>query len=328
MKYFKCFFEKLLYDFIGDPIASRDRDYKLIFSRYMIVLFIIFFIHSLCNYYLFASVTDTLFLFFTCCFFLASPIVFRKHIQNKYFICIYFAVLTLIITFYSSFCGIESGTFLFYFSLLSALPIFFEYSKNKFFFLFSLFFIVLNLYLTCCTDIHIVEKYKDLSRYSRHLLTLNVMCMLIVFGLNYVILEEKKKTFHFVLDRNLHKKQHIKDLNDEVNHLKELLDKDFYTEENLKDLISSAEINDAVFIEKFELFYPHFFDKVKNLSATPLVLSELKLCALLKLGFTTKQIATYTNSSVKSVEGRKSRLRKKINIPADLDSKVWFLDIS
>ena len=152
--------------------------------------------------------------------------------------------------------------------------------------------------------------------------------MLIVFGLNYVILEEKKKTFHLVLDRNLHKKQHIKDLNDEVNHLKELLDKDFYTEENLKDLINSAEINDAVFIEKFELFYPHFFDKVKNLSATPLVLSELKLCALLKLGFTTKQIATYTNSSVKSVEGRKSRLRKKINIPADLDSKVWFLDIS
>jgi DNA-binding CsgD family transcriptional regulator len=53
-------------------------------------------------------------------------------------------------------------------------------------------------------------------------------------------------------------------------------------------------------------------------------ISDQKMCAMLKLGFTAKQIAIYTNSSVKSVEGKIYRLRKKLNLSSDVNSKTWF----
>lgn len=58
---------------------------------------------------------------------------------------------------------------------------------------------------------------------------------------------------------------------------------------------------------------------------TPLIISELEICTMLKLGLFTKEIATYTNSSLKSIEGKRYRIRKKINISPDLSLKHWFL---
>jgi DNA-binding NarL/FixJ family response regulator len=50
---------------------------------------------------------------------------------------------------------------------------------------------------------------------------------------------------------------------------------------------------------------------------------ESKLCALLKLGFTTKDIAEYNHLEVRTVQGRKNRLRKSFNIPSDTDLYIW-----
>ncbi|WP_185194893.1 helix-turn-helix transcriptional regulator [Chryseobacterium antibioticum] len=50
---------------------------------------------------------------------------------------------------------------------------------------------------------------------------------------------------------------------------------------------------------------------------------EFKLCALLKLGFTTKDIAEYNHISVRTVQARKSRLRKSFGISADIDLYNW-----
>ncbi|WP_313101109.1 hypothetical protein [Epilithonimonas sp.] len=47
---------------------------------------------------------------------------------------------------------------------------------------------------------------------------------------------------------------------------------------------------------------------------------------MLKLNFTTKEIANYNNISVRSVETRKNRLRKLMNIPSDLDLNKWMMD--
>ena len=46
---------------------------------------------------------------------------------------------------------------------------------------------------------------------------------------------------------------------------------------------------------------------------------EFKFCFLLKLGFTTKDIAEYNNLAIRTVQTRKSRLRKNFDISSEVD---------
>ena len=87
-----------------------------------------------------------------------------------------------------------------------------------------------------------------------------------------------------------------------------------------------AKNDNIVFYNKFQEVYPNFSNKLKRIAPT-LVLTELQLCAYLKLNFTTKAIAIYTKSSVESINQKKYRLRKKLNIPSDEDMNIWMGNI-
>ena len=63
------------------------------------------------------------------------------------------------------------------------------------------------------------------------------------------------------------------------------------------------------FLEKFQLFFPDFIPALLKINPD-LVPSELQMCALIKLEFRTKDIAICTDSTVKSVESRKYRVKK------------------
>jgi len=72
--------------------------------------------------------------------------------------------------------------------------------------------------------------------------------------------------------------------------------------------------------------FRHYFEKVhqsfeKNLLAEfpDLSLNDRKICALLKLGLSTKDIASITFRELRSVESSRNRLRKKLGIPADVN---------
>lgn len=77
-------------------------------------------------------------------------------------------------------------------------------------------------------------------------------------------------------------------------------------------LSSESQWND--FEEHFELIHSNFFKKLKS-SYPELSMSEMKLSALLKMQMTTKDIAQQLNLSVRGVETRRYRLRKKLALP-------------
>lgn len=83
-------------------------------------------------------------------------------------------------------------------------------------------------------------------------------------------------------------------------------------------------MNDVVFLEKFQRIFPYFKKNLFDNTGVSLSASELTLCAIMKLGLTTKEISIHTNASLKAIEGRKYRLRKKLNIPSDIDFTLWF----
>src|SRR5699024_7340602 len=64
---------------------------------------------------------------------------------------------------------------------------------------------------------------------------------------------------------------------------------------------------------RFTKVYESFYRKLNQLHPN-LSVHDKRLCALLRLNFSTKEIASITKNSVKSVENSRTRLRKKLGL--------------
>ena len=94
----------------------------------------------------------------------------------------------------------------------------------------------------------------------------------------------------------------------------------------LKEIVELATQNNPAFLTKFNTFDPVFSQNLLKI-APNLIATEIEFCILLRLNFETKEIARYTNTSVRAVEGKKYRIRRKLNIPSDQDINIWMTSI-
>lgn len=93
-------------------------------------------------------------------------------------------------------------------------------------------------------------------------------------------------------------------------------------ENKFNNLIELAKSNNPEFLTLFKELYPQFIQALK--SRDPNIRStELEFCAMAFLNFSTKNIAEYTFVTVRAVQVRKNRLRKKFEIPSDADFNNW-----
>lgn len=90
-----------------------------------------------------------------------------------------------------------------------------------------------------------------------------------------------------------------------------------------EEVIELAKKNDSSFLEVFKKVYPDFIEKVLEINPD-LENADLVFCAMLKLHFTSKEIAGYTFVQPRSVQQKKYRLRKKLNIPTETDIYQFF----
>lgn len=96
--------------------------------------------------------------------------------------------------------------------------------------------------------------------------------------------------------------------------------------EELKEIVKLAIANNPAFMIKFNEFDPDFCKKILQ-KAPHLVATETEFCVMARLNFETKEIARYTKSSVRAVESKKYRIRKKLEIPSDQDFNIWIANI-
>lgn len=76
--------------------------------------------------------------------------------------------------------------------------------------------------------------------------------------------------------------------------------------------------NDPVFLERFQEAYPDFTRRLLQKHPT-LLKSEFSLCTMIFLNFSSKEIATYTFLQHRSVQTKKGRLRKKMQLSSSTD---------
>ncbi|WP_123912724.1 tetratricopeptide repeat protein [Chryseobacterium pennipullorum] len=91
----------------------------------------------------------------------------------------------------------------------------------------------------------------------------------------------------------------------------------------LQEVIELARKNDSSFLLKFKELYPDFINALLKINPD-LENSELTFCAMLKLQFSSKEIADYTFVQHRSVQQKKYRIRKRLNIPGETDIYEFF----
>lgn len=94
-------------------------------------------------------------------------------------------------------------------------------------------------------------------------------------------------------------------------------------EKKYEEIINLAKENSPFFLDKFMELYPNFINNLMKINPN-LETSELVFCAMIKLNFSSKEIANYTFVLHRSVQQRKYRLRKKLYISSNVDLYQFF----
>jgi tetratricopeptide (TPR) repeat protein len=113
-------------------------------------------------------------------------------------------------------------------------------------------------------------------------------------------------------------KQKKRNLKQETHELK-----NYVFNKKMEELMELAKKNDSSFLKKFREIHPEFISALLTINAD-LENSELAFCAMLMLGFSSREIAEYTFVQPKSVQQKKYRIRKRLHINGDEDIYVFF----
>lgn len=97
-------------------------------------------------------------------------------------------------------------------------------------------------------------------------------------------------------------------------------------EAKFNELMDLVRANDSSFLAKFKLVYPQLFT-ILTKTLPPLTDSEIKLCAMVWLKLSSKEIARFTFVQHKTVQTKKYRIRKKLGLPIGQDLYDWMLSL-
>ncbi len=93
------------------------------------------------------------------------------------------------------------------------------------------------------------------------------------------------------------------------------------------EVLALAKKDSPLFIARFTEVFPEFVEGLTDLHPD-LTQSELSFCAMMYLNLSTKEIAKYTFITVRSVQTKRSRLRKKMGLESDVDMYQYIRDLA
>lgn len=231
---------------------------------------------------------------------------------NRYVLMFIFFFLGVIVFL----CDIASGKgamdYLSYISLTTAIGYFFIYSRDK-----LIIYTLISSYIIFFL-INILTGYTLFPFMHQHLSQEKELYINI-----YKILEVSVFSFVGIYFINRKEKIMIKYFmeKERLNEMIKKTDKLIFSEE----LYQLAINQNTLFITYFKSQFPDFFDNMLK-DHPNIISSELEVCALMKLNLTTKEIARATNSTVRAVENKKYRIRKKLNISTETDINLHIIN--
>lgn len=93
-----------------------------------------------------------------------------------------------------------------------------------------------------------------------------------------------------------------------------------------EEVLELAKTDDPAFLARFKEVYPEFYNKLAS-NYPNLTISQLRFCAMLKLNFSTKEIAHYHHTTIRGIQNKKNRLRKELNLSSEEDLNKWTMSL-
>lgn len=165
-------------------------------------------------------------------------------------------------------------------------------------------------------NIYEIKNHDELEpekNKQRLLYIVGIIIMIILVGLLYfyvITSRNKKNTTHPTLEKNKNDSEAIIEKQDSIN------------KPSVSYYIHLLQENNSSFYLQFLENHPCFREKLLKINPT-LKSSDIEFCAYIKLNLETKQIAQLKKTSVRAVEGKKYRIRKKLNIAAEENMYIW-----
>lgn len=309
-----------------------ERNYLNLINKYLLFLFLLFLFYSVFIIIFFGDAVISTFLTVITLFWFFLMAVkgktnrYRKALKTSFIFV--FTLLVFIVSFFHIYTFKNAGVEYFYFSLLFAIPFFFNYKEDFISVLILAFIISANCIACLYFDFDFLPKSTFFEAGDfKTIKLLNILFSIASFLMDISFITQKDDLIFGLMEDTRMKDSTIEDLQKtNTGLLKQQMLINHLTEENIREIYSLAQTNSPLFFDKFQIFFPHFIPAV--LSKNPnLIHSELYFCALMKIDFDTKKIAQCTNSSIRAVESKKYRIRKKLNIPSDMNINSFILKI-
>lgn len=305
----------LLYRFISTNVSS----YRIQLFRFNIFLAVIYFSNFILDLLLLKNF-NSIFLGLSIAF-LILGLSISLYKFNRVFISLSrdftIIVVTLITAFYGLLYSKQTGFFLYFFYVLLVLPYVVNFKTEEKRFFFYLFFtsilFIASFYCNLFDIFDIDEQLvtNKLDERTTNILFFENFLWGILLSIYYIIsIINTQNQIHFIELRKKNKRKKIDQLLDHNEKLQGLVYNSTLKEEHLVELRSLIENKNLLFMPKFKTYFPSFVEQLHELN-----ISEIEICALTKLRLDTKGIAQFYNCSVRSVDNKKYRIRKKLNIP-------------
>jgi hypothetical protein len=166
-----------------------------------------------------------------------------------------------------------------------------------------------------------VDKEKNLHNYLVNKMVVAFIVSLVIAVFTVIIGFTFVKNYR---EQQKSKSEKGKNQSRKKESLAEHLIERKYDVDGFFQLVKSNDLSDLA--NKMKLLYPDFVTKLSVYLPKPTA-GELILSVLVRMNFTNKEIAEVLEMSLRSVESRKYRLRKKINLSSEEDMNLWMINL-
>ncbi|MDR4952824.1 hypothetical protein REB14_11615 [Chryseobacterium sp. ES2] len=160
------------------------------------------------------------------------------------------------------------------------------------------------------------EEEKQKTKFQTALWYGGILFVLVFLLSLYFYLQFKRKKKRLIESKTI-----ILQQEEEAKILKRKLS------ENHEQIIQLAKKNSVGFLALFQETYPEVCQQLLKINPH-LSLSDLSFCAMICLGFSSKEIAQYSSMEHRSVQTKKYRLRKKLHLETETDLYQFIKSIS
>lgn len=279
-------------------------------NQYVFLIALIFIVDAIRNLYL-AQATKFVILSGIGCVLFSLSWYTKIYFDIKIAVCV-FICLTPPVLFMCSVTGFYNGILPYYFAILFAALFIFN-DKYRLYNTFVFVWVFILFYIVPLLDLQLFDSvWENQISFPRSQQATVIQSLLLLVTNGYFIMLKNSEL------QELYRQATEKETIGATQHIRISRN----TTTSIEDVVKLARSDDAAFIVAFNQIFPDFYRNLLQLNSD-MTQEEFKFCALLKLGFTTKDVSNCNHLAVRSVQTKKNRLRKSFRVPPQKDLYTW-----